>query len=260
MEQGSAEERPVFQGHAALRRLGIRMAWMYLAAGALALVIEAVSGPSTGSRWPGVVGLLVVLAATGWSVVAACRRPQSRWLAGVAMLATTASGVGVVLQVTGDPGWATASLLGTMVATGPAVGLALGLSPGSGLLAAASATIGMSVAGIGVGVAIGPLELLGLPVSAAVAACIALLTGRGFTETETALRGVDEALAMERVAFARWQAGRRADRDLHDTVLTTLTVLAHDRFGFDPEPVRELCRRDLAFVSQDTWRATTGVP
>jgi anti-sigma regulatory factor (Ser/Thr protein kinase) len=86
-----------------------------------------------------------------------------------------------------------------------------------------------------------------------------MLTGRGFAETETALRGVDEALAMERVASARWQAGRRADRDRHDTVLTTLTVLAHDRFGFDPEPIRELCRRDLAFVSQDSWRATTPV-
>jgi len=260
MEQGTAEERLAFQGQAALRRLGIRMTWMYLASGALALVIEAVTSPSsTTSRWLGVLGLLVVLAATGCSVVAACRRPASRSRAGVAMLATTASGVGVVLQVTGDPGWATASLLGTMVATGPAVGLALGLGPGSGLLAAASATIGMSVAAIGAGVPIRPLELLGLPVSAAVAASIALLTGRGFAETETALRGVDEALAMERVAFARWQAGRRADRDLHDTVLTTLTVLAHDRFGFDPEPVRELCRRDLAFVSQDSWRVTTPV-
>jgi hypothetical protein len=254
------QERLAFQGHAALRRLGIRVAWMYLASGALALVVQAVSGPPPAAdRWFGLLGLLAIFTATGWSVVEACRRPESWWWAGLAMLVNTAAGVGVVLQVDGDPGWATASLLGTTVATGASVGLALGLGPGSGLAAAALATVGMSVTASGIGDPISPLELLGLPTSAVVAACIALLTGRGFAETETALRGVDEALAMERVASARWQAGRRADRELHDTVLTTLTVLAHDRFGFDPEPVRELCRRDLAFVSQDSWRATTPV-
>jgi signal transduction histidine kinase len=165
----------------------------------------------------------------------------------------------VVLFVDPDPTWVSASLPATTAATGAAIGLALGHRPVAGLAAAALATLGISLAAGWDAAPIPALELLGLPTSALVAACIAVLAGRGFAETERALRGVDEALAMERVAAVRWQAGRRADRDLHDTVLTTLTVLAHDDFGFDPEPVRELCRRDLAFVSQDSWRLTTAV-
>jgi signal transduction histidine kinase len=252
--------RLAFHGHAALRRLGIRVTWMYLGAGALALVVEAIGGPAPPpARWVGVLGVLGLFAATGRAVVVACRRPRSRRWAGVAMLVNTAAGVGVVVQVAADPGWTSSALLATTVTTGAAVGLALSLAPGAGLLAAALATAGISAAAAAVGTPIGLLAILGLPTSAIVAASIATLTGRGFAETEVALRGVDEALAMERVASARWQAGRRADRDLHDTVLTTLTVLAHDRFGFDPEPVRELCRRDLAFVSRDSWRMTTPV-
>jgi len=261
MDEQTPEERLAFHGDAALRRLGIRVAWMYLGSGALALVVEAVAGPPpTLARWLGLLALLGLFAVTGWAVLVACRQPGSWLSAAIAMVLNTASGVGVVVQVAGDPGWVSAALLGTTVATSGAVGLALGLSPRSGLVAAGLATVAMAVAASRVGAPISPLELLGLPTSAIVAACIAMLTGRGFAETETALRGVDEALAMERIAAARWQAGRRADRDLHDTVLTTLTVLAHDQYGFDPEPVRELCRRDLAFVSRDSWRVTTAVP
>jgi signal transduction histidine kinase len=260
MDEGTGAERPVFDGHAALRRLGIRVTWMYLVAGALALGVEAVGDPPpTTARRLGLLGVLAVLAATGGSMTAACRRPGSRFWAAATMLVNTVAGVALVVQVAHDPGWISASLLGTTVTTGASIGLALGVGPGAGLLAAGLATVAMSLAGSGVGIPIGMLELAGLPTSAAVAACIALLTGRGFAETERALQGVDEALAMQRVAAARWQARRRADRDLHDTVLTTLTVLAHDQFGFDPEPVRELCRRDLAFVSRDAWRVTTPV-
>src|SRR4051794_4551823 len=252
MDEGTPAGRLAFHGHAALRRLGIRVTWMYLAAGALALVVEAIGGPPpTPARWFGLLGLLVLLAATGRAVVVACLRPRSRLWTTMALLVNTAAGIGVVVQVAGDPGWSSAALLATTVATGAAVGLALGLGPGWGVLAAGLGTAGICAAGAAVGAPIGPLAVLGLPTSAVVAACIAMLTGRGFADTEAALRGVDQALAMERVAAARWQAGRRADREVHDTVLTTLTVLAHDQFGFDPEPVRELCRRDLAFVSRD---------
>lgn len=260
MDEETPAERPAFHGHAALRRLGIRVAWMYLGSGALALAVEAAGGPPPPlARGLGLIGVLALFAVTGRVVTAACRRPGSRFWTGATMLINTAAGVAVVFQVADDPGWISAALLGTTITTGASIGLALGVGPGSGLLAAGLATVAMSLAASAVGEPIGLLELLGLPTSAGVAACIAMLTGRGFAETERALRGVDEVLAMERVAAARWQARRRADRDLHDTVLTTLTVLAHDQFGFDPEPVRELCRRDLAFVSRDSWRVTTPV-
>jgi hypothetical protein len=252
-------ERLAFQGHAALRRLGTRVTWMYLGSGGLALVVEVTDRPPSTAWCFGLVGLLGVFALTGWAALVACRPARSWPAALAAVLLNTSAAVGVVFYVDADPGWISASLLGTTTATGASIGLALGRGPITGLLTAASATVGMSLAGSAVGAPIPPLDLLGLPVSAAVGAAIAWLTGRGFAETEAALRGVDEALAMERVASARWQAGRRADRALHDTVLTTLTVLAHDDFGFDPEPVRELCRRDLAFLSQDSWRVTTEV-
>ena len=253
-------ERLAFQGHAALRRLGMRVTWMYLGSGALALAVEAIGGPAPSpARWLALLAVLGLFVLTGWAAMAACR-PGRTWRSpAAAVLLNASAAIAIVLYVDADPGWASASLLGTTVATGASIGLALGRGPVAGLLAAALATVGMSLAATAVGAPIGPLDLLGLPVSAAVGACIAWLTGRGFAETETALRGVDDALAMERVASARWQAGRRADRALHDTVLTTLTVLAHGDFGFDPEPVRELCRRDLAFVSQDSWRVTTPV-
>ena len=52
MGEGTPEERLAFHGHAALRRLGIRVTWMYLGAGALALVVEAAGGPPpTRARW-----------------------------------------------------------------------------------------------------------------------------------------------------------------------------------------------------------------
>lgn len=106
MTGGEQDGRLAFHGRAALRRLGTRVAWMYLAAGALAVLVEAVGGPApTGRQWLGLLGLLAVLAGTRWLVQVACRRPGLRPPVVAAVLAGAASGVGVVVWVDAGPGW-----------------------------------------------------------------------------------------------------------------------------------------------------------
>jgi signal transduction histidine kinase len=241
-----AGERPTFRGQAALRRLGGQVTWMYLTAGGIAIVAQGLPDRLE------LVEILLLLVATGSIVSAACTWPRLDLL--LAAVALNAFSAGVVVNVALDRGWELPALLGITVAAGGAVGLALARPPYAGLLAALVAVVVMSLVANHLGSPIPALDLLGLPTSTTVATCIAILTGRGFVETEAALRGVDDALAMQRVASARLQAGRRADRALHDTVLMTLTMLSHRDFRFDPEPVRELCRRDLAFLAQDSWR------
>jgi signal transduction histidine kinase len=250
------EERPTFRGQAALRRLGSQVTWMYLIAGGVAIVAEGVPHRLE------LLGVLVLLVVTGWVASAACSSPRIDLLLAAVLINAVATGAVVYLAV--DENWPLPALLGISVASGASAGLALARPPYSGLLAATLAAVGMSLVANHLGSSIPALGLLGLPTTTVVASCVAVLTGRGFVETEAALRGVDDALAMQRVASARLQAGRRADRSLHDTVLMTLTVLSHSDFRFDPDPVRELCRRDLAFLAQDSWRghspATTSEP
>jgi hypothetical protein len=243
----AAVDRPVFRGNAALKRLGVRLAWIYLGAGGLAMVVQGGPDPVE------LIGLLVVLAGTGFLVVAACNSPRTDVLC--AAVAANTLATAMVIKVAADQGWPSSSLLANTVATGATIGIALGRRPFAGLFAAALAVAAMSVTSELIGAPIPVIDLFAIPTSTSVAASIAVLVGRGFVETEAALRGVDDALAMQRVAYARWQAGRRSDRELHDTLLTTLTLLAHRDFPVDPEPVRELCRRDLAFLARDSWRA-----
>ncbi len=238
--------RPVFRGQEALKRLGTRASWMYLVAGGLAVIVQP--GPGRADQ----LGTLVLLAGTGSLVVAACKWPRFDLL--VAALAMNTLMTATVVQVAIERGWPSAPLLVNTVATGATVGLALGRRPRAGLLAALLAVTAEVVVGHRAGSPFRELDLLAIPTSTIVSSCIQVMAGRGFVETEAALRGVDDALATQRVAAARWQAGRRADRDLHDTVLTTLTLLSHRDFDIEPGPVRELCRRDLAFLAQDSWR------
>jgi signal transduction histidine kinase len=242
------EERPIFRGQAALKRLGGWVCWMYLTAGGVAIIAQGLPNRLE------LAGLLLLLAGTGAVVSAACTWPRfDLLLAAVLLNAVTA---GIVVHVAIAQQWTMAALLGISVAAGASAGLALARPPYAGLLTAGLAMAAMIAAAGRAGTSIAPLDLLGLPTTTVVASVVAVITGRGFVETEAALRGVDDAIAMQRVASARLQAGRRADRELHDTVLMTLTVLSHRDFSFDPGPVRELCRRDLAFLAQESWRSS----
>jgi hypothetical protein len=238
--------RPVFRGNAALKRLGIRAGWMYLGAGGIAMIVQGGPHPLE------LIGLLLLMLATGGLVVAACTRPRTDLLL-AAVVANTLTSAAVV-RVATDQGCPQTALLTNTIVTGATVGLALGRRPAAGLVAAAFAVAAMTLTGYWIGHPLPVLDLFATPTSTSVAASVGFMVTRGFAETEAALRGVDDALAMQRVADARWQAARRSDRDLHDTLLTTLTLLSHRDFVVDPEPLRELCRRDLAFLAQDSWR------
>jgi signal transduction histidine kinase len=76
-----------------------------------------------------------------------------------------------------------------------------------------------------------------------------VLARRGFATTEQALEAVAVAEAAQRVAEERWQARREADRLLHDTVLATLSVLAHQGEGIAPGELQAACRRDLDILN-----------
>ena len=73
---------------------------------------------------------------------------------------------------------------------------------------------------------------------------------RGFATTEQALEAVARAGAAQQVAEERWRARREADRLLHDTVLATLSVLAHQGEGAAPEDLRAACRRSLEVLGR----------
>jgi signal transduction histidine kinase len=85
-------------------------------------------------------------------------------------------------------------------------------------------------------------------------AAISVAARRAFAATQTATAAADAAEAEHRVALERWRARRASDRQLHDTVLATLTLLAHGAEGVSPARLRAWCERDLAILAADPGR------
>jgi hypothetical protein len=71
---------------------------------------------------------------------------------------------------------------------------------------------------------------------------------RGDAATESALSARESAEGALRVAEQRWEAARTAQRQLHDTVLATLTMLAHRGEGVPAETVIRACVRDAELL------------
>jgi hypothetical protein len=91
------------------------------------------------------------------------------------------------------------------------------------------------------------------------AVCTHALARRGFAATERALEAVAAAEAALQVAEQRWHARRQADRLLHNTVLATLTVLAHQGVGVAPGEIRAACARDLTALAGGDQSSATAV-
>lgn len=79
-----------------------------------------------------------------------------------------------------------------------------------------------------------------------------VMARRGFASTDRALSAAEAAAVAQQVAQERWDASRRADRQLHDTVLATLTILAHRSTGLAEDDVRAACARDVRFLQGAT--------
>jgi glucose-6-phosphate-specific signal transduction histidine kinase len=83
---------------------------------------------------------------------------------------------------------------------------------------------------------------------------------RGFASTERALAGAEQAVAARHLALERWRVGRAEERRLHDTVLATLTLLAHGGDGLDDADLRRYCARDVDVLAGRGEVAPTRVP
>lgn len=95
---------------------------------------------------------------------------------------------------------------------------------------------------VALGTAVGPLTYV---LGSSVARVAAL---RGDAATEQALTARQAAEAALDVAERRWEAARSAQRELHDTVLATLTLLSHRGEGVPREAVVRACARDAALL------------
>jgi signal transduction histidine kinase len=261
------------EGRRALAGLGARVAAAYLMA--------TVAGLLTGSRsgtwyaaWPsaagvGLAGLVAVpcvaaLSAapdlSGSSDLSRARGPfrlrSSRGtalaaqalvvLAGCAALVAVCAAAPVISWEHVHPvvGWAVPAI---------GLGLAVAAGPRSGLVAfAVMAACFVVLTPVQASAAV-PGTLIGASVSVVVGSVLHVGARRAFAAAEGEIRAAEDAEEARVHAERRLRARRRTDRVLHDTLLSTLTLLAHGGAGVDPEEVRAACRRDLTALRDGRW-------
>jgi len=229
----------------AINHAGTRVAVLFTATAAVATPF------ATGSR-PSGPGLIAVMLGFAVCVAVSVRATMYRLdrASGATLIACLAGAtcVASLSALAGDlrPGpagiminWATAGTAGGLAFTrgawwGTAAVLA-GLGPALTVAWAGGLTYPHDVI-------VGPLTYL---IGASVVRLAAL---RGFAATEQALRSAEEAERAVQVAEERWDAAREDQRRLHDTVLATLTLLAHRGRGVAPEAVLQACARDVEIL------------
>ena len=173
------------------------------------------------------------------------------------------AGLGVLAQVvaTGPvTSWAAVhTVVGWVI---PAVGLGLALAAGPGWGAAGFAVLGVGFALMvpAEAVAAVPATLAAASASVVVAAVIHLTARRGFATMEATIRAAQSADVAHVHAEQRLAARRRLDRMMHDTVLSTLTLLAYGGVGVCADQVRRDCRRDLDALRSDRWATPEDTP
>lgn len=227
-------------GHA-LRSLGVRVGLLYLSH-VVALWLMPVDRPAL--VWSTVVtggslgsGLLI------WQM----RRGTSP--AGL-VAASVVTQVGLPFLLAGalpHPLTGTASVLAMSVLTALPAATCLGLGIPAGVATLAAAVAGSAAAGLG----LGAFGFLGPAVTVAITGLVRVAVVRGRRLTAAAIAARDAAFTQLAATRWRWEAQRAADRRLHDTVLSTLTVLSHGGRGVDRAELVAACSRDLAYLSRD---------
>lgn len=222
----------------------------------ITFVINCTSPPVPGSGTPGTPVPTMCDRAAGWVLAHAhVRGRPAIWpnaLRGIVVVA----GLGVLARlVASGPvlGWPAVHALAGWVL--PAVGLGLALAAGPAWGAAGFAVLGVGFARMvpAEATAAVPGTLAAASVSVVVAAVINLAACRGFATTEAMVRSAEAADVARLHAEQRLLARRRRDRMLHDTLLSTLTLLAHGGAGVPADQVRRDCRRDLAALCGERW-------
>lgn len=218
----------------ALRQLGWRVAVLYLGY-AVAIWLVPVTQPSAPAR----LAVTVLAIVTGFAAVHTRERTSP---VSLAVLAAATFVTPLVVSAALRPPVPTAAvvLLASMTTAGPAVvTLAVGIRPGLVVLLMGHAGLWLSSAPRDDILAAGPATTV------AICAVVRHFVVRGARVTAVELAARDEALQAYAMASDTARARRSADRLLHDTVLSTLSVLAHGGAGVDPDQLRSECRRDL---------------
>ena len=94
----------------------------------------------------------------------------------------------------------------------------------------------------------------GAVVTVVVAVAVRASVGQGFARTERALRAADIVQQAVEVEQALMRSRRAVERRLHDTVLSTLTLLAREDVvscSEDEARLRSLCRGDVEALDRD---------
>lgn len=236
-------------GRTVLRYVGSRVTGLYLTGAVLAATL---SGP--GRSPAGWFATIAVLSAAAVVVVAALTRPlrvdRALVLAAGSLTAMTVVAVGHPSLAPHD-----AQVLVSSMASSCAAGAALSWGAPAGVVA----TAWMLVCWLG------PVRgLEGSVEGSLVAATLAggllgttasYLLRRGYVVTQRAFVAAEEAVTARAVAAARWQARRSEIRILHDTVLSTLSLLAQGGQGVDGSALRADCRTQSRLLREADVRS-----
>jgi signal transduction histidine kinase len=239
-------------GRRALADLGARLTLVHLCGAALGVVIGAGGGRRavlTGLE-VGLLGLLAAAAVRGGDRRAAAPSRAGPSRSDLGLLVAVAAGVLVLAGITGlapQLPWSRVQVLAGWVVPGLGLGIALAAGAVRGVIGFTALVVGCLVMlPPGQRSGVGPAAI-GAVVAVAVGVVIRVGVVRGQRTTQAAVRAAaDEQIRARQQVRAR----RRTDRMLHDTVLNTLTLLAHGGVGVaDPQLLRQACRRDLVILA-----------
>jgi signal transduction histidine kinase len=239
-------------GQRALDVFAVRVALLFLGTAAVAVPLVGVR-----DSWPKAVVAATAIGGCGWVMVRGMlSRAAGRGLvAGLALMAVAVAAVVTLLPARTDP---QVFEVAAWIVDGVGTGIAAARGPAWGAWTFAVATSVM----VGVTHQQGgsvPVALLLGPLTYCIGgAVISVAARRGFETTQRAVDAVNAAQAAHRVADQRWRARRAADRELHDTVLATLTMLSHGGVGVQPDRLIARCVHDLAVLEGGSDRDADG--
>ena len=242
-------------GLRALDTVGARLGLIFLAT-SLAGILLATSPGSPALGTMVLAGIAMAGCAAGLTVVLVGRRP-ARWIPALA----AAAAITTALLASGPPGisWDHSQTMAAWVVAGMAGGVAASRGPAWGLVVFVPAVAACVAVEQAHGHPASAFVFLGSLTYYVGGAVTNVLARRGFATTERALEAVEAAETEQRVTQERWRARREADRLLHDTVLATLSVLAHEGLGVAPSEIRAACARDIALLTGSGGHSRSGI-
>jgi hypothetical protein len=254
-------------GRITLLLMGSRVSFLYQ----LGILVAVLLSVPPGGPDPAWLAAAVLLTVCGIGISGGVARPLAAVPAGVLAVSVL---VAMATLVRVQPGLSPhdAQILVGVVVSSAAAGAALSWGPWPGL----------AVTGYALACWAGPVRalhpsmddslFLGGLAGGLFGATGSYLLRRGYTVTQRALAAAEEAVTARAVAAAHWRARRGEIRTLHDTVLSTLSLLAQGGEGVDPVALRADCgaqaqvlrEADLARTDRDqpdpVEVATTGCP